>query len=81
MSLGNAGIYPVDAPGEFRCDICNYRCTRDPIDGTEYGHRVQCPNRPEKLQHLTASAGNEVHDRDSDRDRRRDRAAEEAECA
>lgn len=33
---------------EFRCPECNARCTRGTAD-LEYGHRYDCPNRPDSL--------------------------------
>jgi len=33
---------------EFYCERCHARCTRG-TEGTEYGHRYGCPDRPAEL--------------------------------
>jgi len=33
---------------EFFCEQCGKRCTRG-TEGTEYGHRYGCPDRPDDL--------------------------------
>ena len=38
----------VTKPSEFRCDVCDARCTKA-TDGTELGHAYQCPERPDDL--------------------------------
>jgi hypothetical protein len=42
LDLAFNGGYRGRAPkdGEFVCERCGSNCTRDPISGTEYGHRV-----------------------------------------
>jgi len=35
---------------EFICERCSANCTRDPITGTEYGHKFDCPERPDGLR-------------------------------
>ena len=49
MSLGldSGGRLPTDKPREFRCNLCNARCTRSPDGQTEYGHLDGCPDRPD----------------------------------
>jgi hypothetical protein len=37
----------TEKDAEFRCGSCRARCTRNPIDGTEYGHYTGCPHRPD----------------------------------
>lgn len=40
---------PLPTSGrEFYCRTCGARCTRG-TDGTEYGHRYGCPERPDEL--------------------------------
>lgn len=58
MSLGYSASLEPSKESEFWCDVCDARCTRSPIDGTEFGHLVGCPNRPEKLKKV-------VHERES----------------
>ena len=36
----------VERENEFRCPECGVRCTRG-IDGVEYGHMTDCPDRPD----------------------------------
>lgn len=51
MTLGlETGPLGTDGPREFRCKRCRAHCTRSPTDGTEYGHKRGCPNRPKDLQ-------------------------------
>lgn len=38
----------ASGPGEFRCPACQARCTETP-QGTELGHRPNCPRRPDYL--------------------------------
>lgn len=45
--LTNGGALPTDKPREFRCNLCNARCTRSPDEETEYGHLDGCPQRPD----------------------------------
>ncbi len=49
MSLGYGGSLTCEKDSEFRCKVCKARCTRSPVDATEYGHLVGCPQRPEKF--------------------------------
>jgi hypothetical protein len=50
MKLGDGGPLKADGPGEFKCDECNARCTRNQETGEEYGHKFGCPNIPEKFK-------------------------------
>jgi len=50
VSLGYSGSYTTDGPGEFRCDTCGARCTQNSTTGTEYGHLVGCPHRPDQFE-------------------------------
>jgi len=56
VSLGYSGSFTADGPSEFWYEICGARCTRSSIDGTEYGHLVGCPNRPD-FDHSHSGSG------------------------
>jgi len=47
--IANQGDLNDEGPGEFWCATCGARCTRSPTDGTEYGHRYNCDDRPANL--------------------------------
>ncbi|MUW13729.1 hypothetical protein GJ633_02950 [Halorubrum sp. CBA1125] len=52
MSLtdGSTGTtLTADGPGEFWCPFCQQRCTRNRTSGKEYGHALDCPERPTDL--------------------------------
>ena len=49
MSLGYSGTFTAENDGEFFCDSCGARCTRDLNGELEYGHLVGCPNRPDEF--------------------------------
>lgn len=34
---------------EFHCPYRRARCTKHPVNGTEFGYRDGCPQRPEQL--------------------------------
>lgn len=68
MSLATGGSFTVDRDNEFRCDLCKRRCTRHPVKGTEFGHLIGCPNRPDELRHLGGSSGSTYYKPDTDTD-------------
>lgn len=45
LAYASGSQLSTEKPREFRCDVCNARCTRG-TEGTEYGHQYGCPNRP-----------------------------------
>lgn len=47
-TLPHSGPLKPTKPSEFKCLRCNARCTEGP-DGTEYGHKLDCPDRPDDL--------------------------------
>lgn len=65
MSLGLSGTFTTEKDSEFRCETCKARCTRSPVDGTEYGHLIGCPNRPDKFT-KSASDGKRYYRPDDD---------------
>ena len=50
MSLGNeangGNTLAASGPGEFWCPACGQRCTRNQTSGIEYGHALDCAERP-----------------------------------
>lgn len=53
MSLGNeantGNTLTTDGVGEFWCPFCQQRCTRNRTSGIEYGHALDCLERPADL--------------------------------
>lgn len=57
MKLGYSGSFTVEKDSEFRCGTCKARCTRNPTDGTEYGHLIGCPERPDEFTKSSSDGG------------------------
>lgn len=49
MNLSYVGTLGTEKDSEFRCGACKARCTKSPVDGSEYGHLIGYPNRPDKF--------------------------------
>ncbi|MFC6988486.1 hypothetical protein ACFQJD_06755 [Haloplanus sp. GCM10025708] len=43
------GIGETEKECEFRCPICDARCTEYQPDATELGHLTDCPRRPDEF--------------------------------
>ncbi|GAB7011757.1 hypothetical protein JCM18549_27620 [Halolamina salina] len=61
----HTGTLGTEKDSEFRCGTCKARCTRSPSDGTEYGHLIGCPHRPDDLT-IGSSGGGHYYRPDSE---------------
>jgi len=56
--VSDDGLEPItphctaDGPGEFWCPSCGRRCTSNLTAEIEYGHALDCPERPTDLDSL-----------------------------
>lgn len=60
-----SGQFSADGEHEHRCEECEARYTRDPTTGLEFGHLINCPNRPDEIPDLTESHSH-IYQPDSD---------------
>ncbi len=65
MSLGLSGTFTTEKNSQLRCGTYKARCTGSPVDGTEYGHLIGCPNRPDEFT-KSASDGKRYYRPDDD---------------
>ena len=66
VSLASGGPLKTDGPGEFRCETCGARCTRNQTNGEEYGHKYGCPEIPPQFERLrSAESGRHTYQPDA----------------